>query len=121
MGAEYLLIRVVKPVPALGSHVTGYTSVADQSLLPELEAEAQLYLDRVAVPLRERGFSVQTRVVIHTLPHAALLDEARVQNCHLIALATHGRGGLQRLLLGSVADKVLREALIPVLVQRPKR
>jgi nucleotide-binding universal stress UspA family protein len=121
MGAEYLLVRVVKPVPAIGSHFTGYTSVADQSQLPELEAEAQLYLDRVAVPLRERGFSVQTRVVINPLPAAALLDEAREQNCHLIALATHGRGGLQRMILGSVADKVLREALVPVLIQRPKR
>jgi len=64
--------------------------------------------------------SVQTRVVV--APHAApaILEEARSQRCDFIALATRGRGGLRRLLLGSVADKVLRGGVTPMLVCRPR-
>ena len=52
-------------------------------------------------------------------PAAAILDDAQKNAVDLIALATQGRGGLKRLLLGSVADKVLRGAATPVLVYRP--
>ena len=51
---------------------------------------------------------------------ATILDEAGGGDVDLIALATHGRGGLPRLLLGSVADKVVRGSPVPVLVYRPR-
>jgi nucleotide-binding universal stress UspA family protein len=62
---------------------------------------------------------VQTRVVSHEQPAAAILNDASAHGADLVALATHGRGGLKRLLLGSVADKVLRGGTTPVLVCRP--
>jgi nucleotide-binding universal stress UspA family protein len=62
---------------------------------------------------------MQTRVVSHDQPAAAILDDASAHGADLIALATQGRGGLKRLLLGSVADKVVRGAATPVLVYRP--
>lgn len=85
----------------------------------EQEAVAQAYLEKIAGRLRDEGVSVQTRVVV--APHAApaILEEAHTQRCDFIALATHGRGGLRRMLLGSVADKVIRGASTPVLVYRP--
>ena len=52
-------------------------------------------------------------------PATAILDDASTHGVDLIALATHGRGGLKRLLVGSVADKVVRGATTPVLVYRP--
>lgn len=58
-------------------------------------------------------------MVSHLQPATAILDEASTSGCDLIAIATHGRGGLKRLLVGSVADKVLRGAITPVLVYRP--
>ena len=63
--------------------------------------------------------SVQTRIVV--APHAApaILDEAQTQRCDFIALATHGWGGLRRMLLGSVTDKVIRGSSLPVLACRP--
>jgi nucleotide-binding universal stress UspA family protein len=51
---------------------------------------------------------------------SAILDAARKQHVGLIAIATHGRSGLARLLLGSVADKVVRGATLPVLLYRPQ-
>jgi nucleotide-binding universal stress UspA family protein len=69
--------------------------------------------------LRARSLTVQTRVVLHEQPAAAILDDAQKSAVDLIALATRGRGGLKRLLLGNVADKVVRGAVTSVLVYRP--
>jgi nucleotide-binding universal stress UspA family protein len=62
---------------------------------------------------------VQTRVVVAPQAAPAILEEAQVRHCDLIALATHGRGGLRRMLWGSIADRVIRGASTPVLVYRP--
>jgi nucleotide-binding universal stress UspA family protein len=58
-------------------------------------------------------------VVVHPQAAQAILEEAQAQVADVIGLATHGRSGLRRLLLGSVADKVLRGATVPVLVYHP--
>jgi nucleotide-binding universal stress UspA family protein len=84
----------------------------------ELE-RAEDYLNQLAERLGTRSLSVHTRVVSHVRPATAILDDASTNGFDLIALATHGRGGLKRLLVGSVADKVLRGAITAVLVYRP--
>jgi nucleotide-binding universal stress UspA family protein len=48
-------------------------------------------------------------------PAAVIVDAAETQNCDLIVMGTHGRTGLSRLLMGSVAENVLRKATVPVL------
>lgn len=77
------------------------------------------YLEGVADELRKGEALVEVVVVTH--PHAAqaILDTAHEQQVDLIALSTHGRGGLSRVMQGSVADKVIRGATVPVLVYRP--
>jgi nucleotide-binding universal stress UspA family protein len=82
-------------------------------------AAAGAYLETVADRLRGRGVPVRTRVTLAAHPARAILSEGRAQEGTVIALATHGRGGLPRVLLGSVADKVLRATHGPVLVYRP--
>jgi nucleotide-binding universal stress UspA family protein len=120
MQAEYLLLRVVEPVPVLGYDISGFAMEdAEKPMLRQLEDEAQIYLERVAERLRDRSLHVQTKVLVQPSVAGAILNEARAHASNLIALATHGRGGLARLLLGSVADKVLRGAATPVLVYRP--
>ena len=84
----------------------------------QLRAEAESYLNRVAERLTERGITVQTHVALAEHPASAILDTAYSLGMDLIALETHGRRGLPRLLLGSVADKVIRGASTPVLVHR---
>jgi nucleotide-binding universal stress UspA family protein len=120
MRAEYTLLRVVQPVPPLGLGFPGSVPYVREPSAPQPTlGEARAYLDGVAKRLRARSRTVHTRVLVAPQAAAAILDEARAEGSQLLALATHGRGGLKRLLLGSVADKVLREASIPVLVQRP--
>jgi nucleotide-binding universal stress UspA family protein len=87
-------------------------------LQSHLRQEAQEYLEGVAGRLRPRGLNVRTHVVIGDQPAQAILEEARSSGAALIALETHGRAGLTRLLIGSVADKVIRAATVPVLVHR---
>jgi nucleotide-binding universal stress UspA family protein len=75
-------------------------------------------LHGVAERLRARSVSAQTCVVVGENPAEAILDVVRTRGLDLVALETHGRRGLNRLLLGSVADKVVRGASTPVLVDR---
>lgn len=81
--------------------------------------EAQAKLDRVAERLRERGVSVATRVTTGINAAGGLLETLSGSRFDLMALTTHGRGGIRRMVLGSVADQVIRHSAKPVLVLRP--
>ncbi len=81
--------------------------------------EAQQYLDRIATGLRAEGLKVQTDVRIGS-PATTILEYARDHAVDLIALETHGRSGAVRLFLGSVADKIVRGAGVPILLHRPQ-
>jgi nucleotide-binding universal stress UspA family protein len=54
-------------------------------------------------------------------PAARIVDQAKHEKADLIAMSTHGRSGLARWVLGSVADKILHESRIPLWLVRPKR
>jgi nucleotide-binding universal stress UspA family protein len=118
--AEYILLRAAEPFVLPGYAPLAQASRLDLKLTQEGVAEAQRYLDRVAERLRAEGRPVRTRALLTEQPAVAILDEARLQDADLIAMTTHGRSGLARLLLGSVADKVLRGSTLPVLLQRPQ-
>jgi nucleotide-binding universal stress UspA family protein len=90
-----------------------------ETMQSRLQADAQRYLETIAGPLRGRGVAVGIEVVVEDQPAVAILREAEKVNAGLIALQTHGRRGLARLILGSVADKVIRGAHVPILVRRP--
>jgi nucleotide-binding universal stress UspA family protein len=127
LGADFTLMRVVKPVGTvmpvgdagtLGFEVQAMVERID-TLQGKLVNEAQDYLERQADPLRRSGLTVVTRVDVAEQPATAVLHDAAPAVIDLVALATHGRRGLSRLFLGSVADKVIRGAHVPVLVHRP--
>jgi nucleotide-binding universal stress UspA family protein len=109
--AHCVLLRVIEP-PA------EWTGGAQASAGGQ-EAAARQYLDRLAGPLREQGLRVQTRVAVSRHAAEAILEAARGLDHVLIALATHGRGGATRMLLGSVADSLVRGTSCPVLVYHP--
>ena len=127
MKAEVTLLRVVQQLtPASYDPDSNRISGLRPSGLKQLQevdrqewSRAEEYLDQLAARLRAGSLSVQTRVVSHMRPATAILDDASSNGADLIALATQGRGGLKRWLVGSVADKVVRGATTPVLVYRP--
>lgn len=125
-GAEIRLIRVVQPVAPMNlpGGVGAFGEVAHHmmdridELHGELKSEARDYLEKVAERLRGQGLTVNTQVAVAEQPGVSILLCAEPP-IDLIALETHGRRGLSRLFLGSVADKVIRGAHVPVLVQQP--
>ena len=74
------------------------------------------YLEPIAATHRTRALQITTRAVVQSDAARAILDVAKEENAFMIAVATHGRTGFRRALLGSVADKVIRGASVPVLV-----
>jgi nucleotide-binding universal stress UspA family protein len=114
-GAELLLLRVVEPPVPLEVDGAGYLSLDQRDA--EL-AEAQGYLESIAEQLRATGVVVTTRALIDQAVPTIVATAADYQ-ADLIAMATHGRGGLARLVLGSVAAAVLHRARTPLLLVRP--
>lgn len=127
LDADYTLMRVVKPigtlVPVGETGAVGFQveTMIDRiaGLQQQLVREARDYLERTAEPMRDRGLTVGSRVDVADQPATAILEDAVPPQIDMVAMKTHGRRGLSRLFLGSVADKVIRGAHVPVLVHHP--
>lgn len=120
---EYEIVRVVPPVFTIGSPYMAHSVHVDETVVQQRSAEADSYLAAVKERLElEHDVTVRTRLL--TTPGEpvtdAVLSAARDADADLIALATHGRGGLRRIFLGSVADKIIRSATLPLLIVRPE-
>lgn len=100
--------------------VAGEASVAVLYTEKELEVikrDVSEYLEKAGEGLRSKSAIVKTMVKVGNA--AEEIDKAAQQiNADLIAMSTHGRSGVERVLLGSVAERVLREAPVPVLLRR---
>jgi nucleotide-binding universal stress UspA family protein len=110
-----LLLFSVTPLMVVAD---GYGQVylpydVDQDLI-----DRRHYLEETAAKLRQRGLSVTTRAEFGT-PNTLIVDVAREEDVDLIAIATHGSGGVTRVLMGSVATGVVQRATAPVLIVRP--
>ncbi len=90
-----------------------------QEEVQRLGAEAKTYLEEVATPLREKGLDV-TCVALQGAAGEVIVSYAQKESVDLIALATHGHSGLGRVIFGSVADHVLRESGLPILLIKPQ-
>ena len=82
-----------------------------------LEREGNAALDEVETVATERGVPVE-RVQLDGSPAREIVRYAETADCDLIVMGTHGRGGIDRLLLGSVAERVVRSSNVPVLTVR---
>jgi nucleotide-binding universal stress UspA family protein len=119
LGLDYTLFQAIAPVPLMGYDITGIpTGALDLQMIQQLQESAQAYLNDTAKPLRTEGMNVRVRAVIHPNAATAINDQTVEQPNTIVALATACQGGLTRLMLGSVADKVIRGATVPVLVHR---
>jgi nucleotide-binding universal stress UspA family protein len=120
LGAGLTLYRAILQAAPLLLPYPGVAVMPEQvALTPVLEEEATRYLEALAARLRARGLQVDTAVELAGDPVAAISTWAERHGADLIAMATHGHGGTTRLLLGSVADKLLRSAEVPLLLFRP--
>jgi nucleotide-binding universal stress UspA family protein len=89
-----------------------------QTLTEFVKAETETKFREFLKAARERGIAIRHERLVQGSPPAVIIDEAERGGHDLIALGTHGRTGLSHFLLGSVAEKVVRQASCPVLVIR---
>jgi nucleotide-binding universal stress UspA family protein len=140
MDTDVLLLRVIDPIaapipigvpssPGVGMGGVGMGPVALMTSMPPSEAalaaaekerqDAEVYLAGLASDRRGQVGHVRTMVLRDADPAAIIASQARAEQADLIVMATHGRSGVVRWVLGSVADKLLRTATTPLLLVRP--
>ena len=115
--SKVVFVRVVEPAAAFYS--------GDYPIRPELLKEresvsktlAKEYLDQVVNRLKHKMAQLHSEVLVGSVADS-LADFSENNNFDLILIATHGRSGVRRWVRGSIADKVLRAANIPVLMVR---
>jgi nucleotide-binding universal stress UspA family protein len=100
-----------------GDHVVGGRGYYYAEVHEALREHAQYVVDKAVALARAHGV-VAAGCVVDGNAERALIDTATDQSADLIVLGSHGRRGLRRFLLGSVAESVVRSALVPVLVAR---
>ena len=113
---------VVKVVPHyIQTYFEGSFAINDvdvKNIESQWETAAQKTLDEVQALALAKGLHIHTRVVKSDDIAQGLIDTAKQLNSELIVMASHGRKGIKRLLLGSETTSVLTHATIPVLVLR---
>ena len=117
--AEVILLQVV-PLHYDIALAEGYTSHLDrisEEYIRHASAAARDYLNAIKEKLMKKGITAHSEVVTGS-PGEKIIDCARENDVDLIVMSTHGRSGIGRWLLGSVADKVLHAADRPVLLVR---
>ncbi len=86
--------------------------------LAVMKSEATDYLNKVGDSLRSDKITVKCRVSVSENPVEDIIKAEEEVNADLVAMSTHGKGGISRFTLGSVADKVMRGGTVPVLMVR---
>lgn len=120
-GSELTIVTVTEPVTIVGG---GYASIAGGVIdpLPELieaqEKAARELLERAAKRAAEHGVTAKTILVDNSFAAEGIVATANEIGAELIIMGSHGRRGLNRLLLGSQTNNVLAHTKIPVLVTR---
>src|SRR4030042_853965 len=115
--AEIILFQVVPFMPIYGSPELVTPLIVDEK---QKEA-AERYLNNVAEELKKRGLQVTALVKTGQQVAVEIIDFAKEIGADLIVMCTHGRSGITRWVLGSVAHKVITRAETPILLVHLKR
>ncbi len=113
-GSTVTAIYVIDPYPFTG--VGADFSYGQDQYLKAAHAEADSALGAVSSRLDGSGTVVNTRIVESHTPWRGILDAVADAGADIIIMGSHGRRGLEKLVLGSVAQRVLTHAKVPVLV-----
>lgn len=119
LGAELVALKVVPRYPL--SYIEGGITVS----MEETRRVEQQWIDAATEIVRDvtakaaaKGVTAKAVTAKSDQPSEAIIAAAKKQNCDLIVMASHGRRGIKRLLLGSETQHVLTHSTIPVLVLR---
>ncbi len=117
IGADVTALTVHEPFH-LFSLETEMVTDTPEIYKKQAKAEAKAILDKVETLAKARGVTCHAIDAEHDHPYEAIIQTAKKNKCDLIAMASHGRGGVSAILIGSETQKVLAHSGIPVLVYR---
>lgn len=113
-GAEVIGVYVIDPFPYIGM---GEASAAGlQSYLTESRNLAGQALDALGKVCAAEGVPFAGDTIERNVVYEGVIETAQAEGCDLIVMASHGRQGVKALILGSVAQKVLTHASVPVMI-----
>ena len=113
---EIILLQVIRlPLPVMTPDIGMTMPVVD---MDDMVEEGMSYLNKWVAELAEQGFSAKSVVIEGDNVADTIVDYAKENDISLIVKSTHGRGGLSRLVFGSVAEGVMRQAPCPVMFIR---
>lgn len=117
LGAKATIVTVTEPWRSMA---TGEAAVAfpQQEYAKAMSAHAKEVLKRAEAAAAKAGFSGNVVHVSEQYPAEGIVEAARREGCDLIVMASHGRQGLSRMLLGSQASRVMVQSAVPVLICR---
>ena len=115
---KVILLRVIEPIPQGGDIGIEVSEDWRRNAEKGAKAAAKDYLSKVADNLNKDGIAAETAVV-SGMAADQILDYAKKNQVDLIVMSSHGRSGISRWVLGSVADRVLRHSAAPVLLISP--
>lgn len=115
-GAKLTILHVVEPPPyPIEGYVPPHVSA---TFLEDLERQATQDLAQLVPEAEAAKIEVARRVVVGT-PYRKIIETAEAERVDLIVMATAGRTGFSHLVMGSIAERVVRTATCPVLTIRP--
>lgn len=115
--AKVYVLHVVLPYHTMASVVELLTAT-EATYTQDAIAHAERYLAEAQNLAKAAGIECHGGYVFNDHPNEAILETVRTQHCDVVVMASHGRRGMSRMLLGSETHKVLLESPVPVLVCR---
>ena len=114
LNARLTVLHVIQPVPMAGA---GMGIVLPETYLQGVKEGVQGSIEEALARVTAAGLTAE-RIVLHGVPFQEIIETAKARQVDLIVMGTHGRTGLMYVLLGSVAEQVIRLAPCSVLVVR---
>jgi nucleotide-binding universal stress UspA family protein len=116
-GAQIVGVYVIDPFPYIG--IGDASAVGLQAYMAEAQAAAGKSLEDIRQCCEARGVPFAGDTIERNVTYEGILETAQAEGVDLIVMGSHGRKGVQALILGSVAQKVLTHAKVPVLIVKP--
>jgi nucleotide-binding universal stress UspA family protein len=116
---QIVLMRIEEK-PQRDYHTAPVDSGALEQAQKARRTDAEMYLSKVADQLKSQGMNMVETVYSEGSPAQEILDYTDREKPDLILMSSHGRTGISRWAMGSVADKILRSSTAPVLLIRPE-
>ena len=118
LNAQIIGVNVIDPFPYIG--IGDASAVGLQAYLTEAKGAATRALEALGTVCEAAGVGFTGDTIERNVVYEGILETADAEGCDLIVMGSHGRQGVKALILGSVAQKVLTHAKVPVLVVKEK-